>query len=288
MWRRIGPWLTPLLVAVEVVLVWSGVLSLLDAVIVAVVVEALLAVTVIGRTVAAVRSFRTGRSCGRDGWTAAEDACAEVLPRPAARVILIEARMWVCLVRWLGRRRPTGVTFTYGRNVAPLMRIVLALVVVEGVIVEAVLATVLGHAGPWVWIALGLHLYGLVWIGGFLGSLRVVPHEVGDRTVRLRDSVFATIDVPLDGIAWAAPNRRGHTGRSGFTVDADGSALLAYGDTSVRLVLRSDADVHVGIAPAPAGLRTIDVSTDAPDALVRAIRSRLATVPGTTPPHSDQ
>jgi hypothetical protein len=59
--------------------------------------------------------------------------------------------------------------------------------------VEAVLVAVLGHGNPWVWIALGLHGYGLSWIGGFLGSLTVLPHKVGSTALVLRDSGAALI-----------------------------------------------------------------------------------------------
>lgn len=80
-WRRIGPWITPVLVLAEVVLVWTGVLSLLDAVIV-IVVEILLAVAVIGRRTVAIRAFRGDRRGGEDVWTAAGNGLSEILPRP--------------------------------------------------------------------------------------------------------------------------------------------------------------------------------------------------------------
>ncbi len=283
-WERIAPWLTPVLVVVEVVLVWSGVLSLRDAVIIIVVVEVLLAVTVVGRGIAVVRSFRAGRAENRDAWTAAEDALAQLLPRPGARVLLIEARMWVCLVQWLARRRPPGATFGYGRSLRPLIRIVLAMLVVEGAVVEVVLVAILGHRSAWVWVALGLHVYGLIWMGGFLGSLTVLPHEIDDRYLRLRDSVFTTVVVPLASVVSVEQRRRGSSGRSGWKLDDHGGALLAYGDASVRLVLCPDPGVLLGTAPAPEGLRTIDLTADDPAAFVRAVAA--ARPAGITPAES--
>jgi hypothetical protein len=270
LWRRVGPWLTIMLITVEIVLVWTGVLSLLNAVIIIVVVEALLVVTALGRGVVAIRAFRAGRIDGRDGWAAAEEALGELVPPQLARILLIEARMWVCLVEWITRRRPPERVFEYGASLRPIMRIVLGLLVIEGLVVEAVLAAVLGHDNPWVWVALGLHVYGLIWIGGFLSSLSVLPHQVGPTALVLRDSVFTVINIPLTAIASMTERRRGHSGRSGFTVD-DGTGLLAYGDATVRIVLHPDSKVRVGTRPALAGLRRIDLTADNPTAFVRAV-----------------
>lgn len=226
-----------------------------------------------------MRSYRAGRAEGHYSWLAAENGLAQLLPRPAARVLLIEAQMWVCLVRRLARHRPRGEVFTYGRSVRPLMRIVLVLLVVEGVIVEGVLAALLGHSA-WVWVALGLHIYGLIWIGGFLGSLHVLPHVIGAGAVRLRDSVFASLAIPLDAIASVAVHMRANATRSGFTLDvATGAALLAYGDATVRIVLRPGSQLRLRGGPAPDGVRTIDVTVDDPRAFVQALETRLSGVP---------
>lgn len=151
------------------------------------------------------------------------------------------------------------------------MRIVLAMLVVEGAVVEVVLVAILGHGSAWVWVALGLHVYGLIWIGGFLGSLTVLPHEIDDRYLRLRDSVFTTVLVPLVSVVSVEQRRRGSSGRSGWKLDDHGGALLAYGDASVHLVLCRDPGVLLGTAPAPEGLRTIDLTADDPAAFVRAV-----------------
>lgn len=272
LWRRWGPWLTPALLAVEVALVWSGGLSVVGAVVIAVVVEALLAVTAIGRGLVAVRHYRAGRHGGRDGWAAAQDGLAQLLPARAARAVLIEARMWVCLLHALLHGGPTGPhAFTYARGIRPLMRVVLALLVFEGAIVEGILVAALGHS-PWVWIALGLHLYGLVWTGGFLGSLRVLPHQVGPRALLLRDSVFTTIAVPYAAIAAATVRTTASFGRSGFALDeASGSATFAYGDATVDLALHPDSGVTVNGRPAPPGLRVLRVTADDPHRFVQVL-----------------
>lgn len=191
-WRRAGPWITPVLVVVELVLVLGGVLSLTDAVIV--VVELALAVAAVSRGLAAMRRFGHDSGAGTDAWTAAENGLAEMAPRPVARAIVIEVRIWVCLLRWVARRRLGGEwAFEYGRSVRPLLMIVLGLVVLEGAVVDGVPVAILGHGSVWVWVAFGLHVYGLVWVAGFLASLRVEAHRLTPTAVRLGDSVFTKV-----------------------------------------------------------------------------------------------
>lgn len=274
---RIGPWLTPILLAIEVALVWSGVLTLLNAVLIVVVVELVLATTVLSRGAVAVGRFRAARSDGRDAWAAAEDALGRMVPGRAARVLFVEARMWVCLLRWVTRRGPAGHTFGYGRAMRPLLWVSLVLVIVEGVVVEMILAAVLGTGSPWVWLALGLHCYGLVWLGGFLGSLRVLPHEVDGYRVRLRDSVFTEISIPLTAVVSVAEHLCPNQGRSGLRVDQAGHALLAYGDATVRLHLTPEAGAL--IAGNPAGhLRTLDVTVDEPAEFAATVSARTHTI----------
>lgn len=271
-WRRVAPWLTPALVALEIALVWSGVLSVRNAVVIILVVEVLLACTVLSRVIVALRRFRRVRSAGSGVWWAAEDALAELLPRPAARVLLIEARMWVCLLQWIGRRRPTSHSYGYGRSLRALLWTLLLCGLVEGMVVELVLAATLGHASPWVWVTLGLHAYALVWIGGFLGSLQVLPHELDGASLRLRDSVFTTVTVPLAAIASATKHHRSNLGRSGWKID-DGIGLLAYGDAAVRIRLVPDHGVELGQNPEPRQLNAIDLTVDNPDEFVETLRA---------------
>jgi hypothetical protein len=60
----------------------------------------------------------------------------------------------------------------------------------------------------WVWVAFGLHVYGLVWAAGFLASLRVEAHRLTPTAVRLGDSVF-TKSRRRCGRCWRRPPRAG-------------------------------------------------------------------------------
>lgn len=80
--------LVPLVVLAEAILVWSGVMDLGDAVLVAVGLEALLFLVGVGGLVLVVRRYRKERKAGLEPWRALEDGLSLVLPRAAARFVL--------------------------------------------------------------------------------------------------------------------------------------------------------------------------------------------------------
>lgn len=280
-WRRAGPWITPALVVAEIVLVWSGRLRLRDAVIVLVVVELLLAVAVVSRSASAFRRFTSSRSEGNDAWRAAEDGLARLIPRGAVRVLLFEARMWVCCFQLILMRRPGARgAFSYHRGLQPVLLVVLALVILELGILEIVLAAILGGS-VWVWVALGVHVYAVVWVIGFLGSIRLRPHLVAPDGLRLRDGVLTDLVVPYDGIAGVRAVARDNFGRSGFKIDRDeGSALLAYGAATVRLDLRPRARIEVNGEARPAEFTHLAITADDAAGFVREVKRRLAEFAG--------
>ena len=65
--KRALKWLLPALVAVEVVLVWSGLLELRDAVIVIAAVEVLLVIVGMGEVLLVARRYRRGRRVSTPG-----------------------------------------------------------------------------------------------------------------------------------------------------------------------------------------------------------------------------
>lgn len=243
--NRLGPWVVPALLVAEVALVLSGRLAPGTAVIVIVVVELLLVLIAGTRIMAAIRAMRSSRASGFDGWAAAEDGLARVVPRRVARVILIEPRLLACLVRWLTGRHggSTGTAFSYHRSMGLLIWACFALALVEGAVVELVLVSVLPH-GPWPWVSLGLHVYALLWLAGFYASMATRPHRLDEHGIRLRDSVFNEIVVPYAAIRDVRSEVYPNTGRSGFRV-TDRSALLAYGDATVAVTLDSEHPLRI-------------------------------------------
>lgn len=277
-WRHVGPWATPLLAVVEITVVTSGVLAVRTAVIVGVVIEAAFWVAALSGTIAAVRRYRSGRAEGLDGWVAAEDALALLVPRPIARVLLMEPRLLSCLVRWSTGRHEGRCpdAFSSLGNLRPLLVTIVLLVAGEGVVVETLLAVVV-PGSVWVWVALGVHAYALAWLIGLLASFVTRPHRIGPDAVLVRDGIFGELQIPAAAIVDARITRHANFGRSGLRVDpASKTAVLAMGDANVELDLDPTAEIQRSGAFAPLRLRRLSITVDDPLVFVRALRLRCA------------
>lgn len=274
-WRKVAPWLTPLLVAVEVGLVWSGLLGLRDAVILGLVVEALLWVVALRGVVAGVRHYRAGRATGLDLWQSAEAGLAQLVPRSLAKVILFEPRLWVCLARWVTGRYPTEATraFRYDAGLRWIFWGAAGLVVLEGAAVDVVLGLAL-PGSIWVWVSLGVHAYALLGVVGFLASWVTRPHLVADDALLVRDGTLNELTVPYPAIRDARAEVRPRFGRSGLRVDDGGHAVLALGDATVALTLDPTQPVDIaGRGPTP--LATLRVTVDRPGEFLWALHPRV-------------
>jgi hypothetical protein len=245
---RFGPWMAPAVVVAEVVLVLSGVLSLRWAVISGVALEIVLAAVIGGRLVVATKGYVSSRASGRDLWTAAEDGLAQVVPRPLARFIVVEPRLWWALAQWCtGRPGRGSASFGYHRGLRLLFWAIFIFTCVELVVVDTVLVLAVSDR-IWLWISLGLHLYALVALLGFWASFVTRPHLLGPDELALRDGVFGEVAIPYSAIVDVAArtaNAGGMGGRSGLRIDeATRTARLSVG-TSTTVVLSLDPTVPV-------------------------------------------
>ncbi|MGH3096554.1 MAG: hypothetical protein ACRDMV_11225 [Streptosporangiales bacterium] len=268
-WGRAGPWLTPAMIAVEAGLAWSGLLSVWNAIMVAVAVELLLAAVVVSRTIAAVRRFRAGRRERADFWVAAEGALAQLVPRRFARFLLLEARLWACLARWVAGRHKQG--YGYHGGVRPLIWVAVGLVVVEGAVLDVVLALAI-PGSPWLWVAAGVHAYALLLLLGFCGSLVTRPHLLGEEALLLRESVVTEVAVPYAAILGMRTGSYPGYGRSWFKVYAEREvATLAYTDANIVLTLDREIPLLVNGSLCDTPLGTLYLTADDPRAFVAAI-----------------
>ncbi|GAB05530.1 hypothetical protein GOAMR_40_00200 [Gordonia amarae NBRC 15530] len=277
-WRRVAPWLLPALVLVEAMLVLTGRIGLGVAVWIILAVESLLLVAAVIRIVAAVRRFNNGRAEGADRWRAAEDGLGEMIPRKAVKAILIEPRMLACIGAWIrsfGKPRPDNVeSFRYGAQLRTFVGVLVVVVLVEGALIDLILAAVI-PGSAWIWVVLGLHVYGAMWLMGLLASMYTRPHLLTDTGLVVRDSVFNELSVPYDAILGVAQVDHPNSGRSGLKLSpADRTAVMAYGIANVEISLRESVSIKdLGHVP----VRRLRISVDDPAGLVRAIdeRSRL-------------
>ena len=174
--KRLIKYLLPALVAVEVILVWSGMLNLKEAVVIVAGVEVLIFVTGIGEIILMVRRYRKDRTSGLDFWTALEGGLSVLLPRPIARFVSAEPRLFYCLTKWVFRRTKLEEgEFSYHKRSSLDMLVLLVVFVspVEVLVIEVLLQAFL----PLLWLrllVLFLEVYGLFWFLGFYAS-RISP-----------------------------------------------------------------------------------------------------------------
>ncbi len=168
-----------------------------------------------------------------------------------------------CLFTWLFHRGSTGEAFGYGRSFRPLVYVLLVMSIVEGLVVEFVLAAVLPGTF-WPWLLLALHLYGVLWILGLLASLTTRPHLLGPDSLVLRDSAFSELTIPLSAVTSITAVARPNTLRSGLKVDGD-TALYAYGDANIAVHLDPVDD------PRLTGVRHLHLTMDEPRRFLDAV-----------------
>lgn len=125
----------------------------------------------------------------------------------ARRAVLFELRLYRSLYRWVTRRpvvpSPDVEAVGYSRTVTPVMLLWIFGSAVEMVIVHLIV--------PWPVvriILLVVSVWGLVWMVGFLASLKVYPHLVSDSTLWVRHGATVDIAIPWDAVATVVHHRR--------------------------------------------------------------------------------
>ena len=188
------------------------------------------------------------------------------------RVIAFEWKLYVALLRWIFRRPhvPAGaVPFRYIGAIAAILWGFIYASAIELVAVHFIL--------PWekVRLVVGiLSLWGLVWMLGYMASLRVYPHLVSDAGLRIRHGFSKDFAVPLDAIASIAVRERVRDKSRAIQVDQGEQ------DTVLNVVIANRTNVDVALS------RPIDLAgqesptvlrfyTDDPRGLVAQVRERL-------------
>lgn len=273
--QRALKWSLPVLILVEIALVRSGWLSIAEAVVVLVIVEAMLTLVAGVQAIRAVRRFQRQRAAGESGVAAFEDALTVLLPQRLARLIALELHLWICLGRWLLRRsRPDERDFSYRKRsiLGALVLLVILTAPVEILTLELLI--------PWAWlrwILLTLAIYGMIWLIGLYASLVVLPHRVADDGLWLRYGLLNEGFVPFAEIAEVAhAPRRVPDSRDGLRVSEREQAayLTVGGRTDVTIALARPVSFRTAFGwTAPVVL--VHVAVDDPTRFVSALQSRL-------------
>ena len=273
--KRALKWLLPVLVAVEAVLVWSGLLELRDAVIVIVAVEVLLVIVGMGEVLLVARRYRRGRAEGLDTWRALEEGLALIVPRRVARVVVLEPRLWVCLLRWASRRmRPGEDDFSYHkRSLAGGLVAVVALTTPAELLIWEILV-------PWAWLRIALlivGIYALIWVLGFYASLAVLPHRLEVDGLRLHYGAFAQGFIPYSEIERIERKaRKAPKPGDGLQTHPEENALYLAtgGKTDLTLHLRTPQVID-GLLRTSEPATTIHLSADQPEKVTSKLRQRV-------------
>jgi hypothetical protein len=281
---RFTRWLLPLLIVAEIGVVRSGLIDLGSAIGIAVAVEGLLLLVASRNIVIAARRYRQNRGVGLDGWSALEDGLTAFFPRPIARLVALEPRIWSYLWIWLFRRRKTGVDeFPYRKRsyVITYLLLVVVSTPVEIFAFEVLL--------PWAWlraVLLILGIYTFVWIFAFNASLSVLPHRLRATGLDLHYGFVAGGHIPYPAIERVILERRRPKDGEGLrVVKGENTAYLAVGGrTDLTLVLREPLRLE-GLLARTEPVTTICVAADDPQKLYDALASAIPSpsVPGVSP-----
>ena len=198
-----------------------------------------------------------------------EALLGRVLPGRLVAVLLAEPRGFVAVVRWIRRAGPAGQLFPHHRDVVIILWVITTMMVLEGAVVDVLLRVILGPS-PWVWIALGLHMYFVYTIVAMYAAMVTRPHSLDSAALHLRSGLGFAATVPLIAIEAADAGRFPDFDRSRWKVDEDGNATMAPREANVRLTLAPGAEITVNGRSLPTP-RTIHITVDEPRRLAAAI-----------------
>jgi len=218
------------------------------------------------------KSVKGFRSAVGDPWKGLEKALSDVMPAPAARLLVMEFRLWDSLYAWM-RRRPLGSdAFAYHSRspIGLVMGIVLLTTPLEIAVIELLI--------PWPWlriVTLVLALYAVLWLIMLFASLRSIPHRLTPEGLDLRYGALAGAFIPYERIAeahvmMAQPPKTG----DGLQVVDDKAYLAVGGETNlvVRLSEPMSLDKTLGQTPP---VQEIHFVTDEPKRMIERLVARL-------------
>lgn len=195
--------------------------------------------------------------------------------RLVRRVVRLELDLYVALARWVLRRpgAPAGTSpWGYSRLVTPVMALWIFASAMEIPLVHVLT--------PWEPVRIALLVvsaWGLVWMLSLLASLRVYPHLVDERGLRVRFGTFADVVLPWEAISAILKDERDVTGiRFVRPLETDAGVDL-------QLVVNGRTNVHVALSrpvSVPYRGRRLEVDAvtfwvDEPRDFIAAVRREL-------------
>ncbi|GGM41725.1 hypothetical protein GCM10012275_10860 [Longimycelium tulufanense] len=241
---RYTRWILPAVLLVELVLIFGGVISLSDGVMVVVILEATIALVVIAELLAMRRAVKRARARGQTLFQAVLDSLDQVLPPWGARIIRHDLIMWRAIWFVLHGQQDVshdGAAIHYSKQLRPMFWVFFFIFPIEAVLVELLL--------PWPTVRLVLlilGILGIIWYLAFIATLYKYPHTIDPRTLRVRWSAFHNYSVPAAKIQSVRFTRkRWQVKRSVEVVDGVLVAEIEK-ETNVLVQLREPHRMHLG------------------------------------------
>lgn len=248
----------------------TGVLSLRTGLVVALALEALLAVVLVVEAAAFRRAYQAVRADGGGRGAGLVAGAEAVWPPVVFRLARSEAGV-IRALWWAARRRPAfgpgDLPLPYAGRFRLVLGALTALGALETVVVHVLLPWEIARC-----VLLAVSLYALVWVLGSGLSLFQHPHLLRDDELVLRFGHLRTVVVPLAGLV-AVRRRVEAEHRKILLRDGDRLVLSVMGDTDVELCF----DPPVLVAGQDDPVARVAFWADDPQAAVRLLRDR--TVP---------
>jgi hypothetical protein len=199
----------------------------------------------------------------------------EVL-RIAGRLVVLEVRLYVALLRWCARRKDVPAAaqpWPYAALVAPVLWLWIFGSATEVVVLHLVI--------PWETVRLVadvIGIWGLIWMMGTLAAYRIRPHLLLPDELRVRNSVYHDVAVPTTAIVSAAA-REAELPSSMRSLqvetvdDAQHVSVAVSGRTNVVLTLRPATPLRT--AKGTVAADTMRLWVDDPRAFVTQLNRRL-------------
>jgi hypothetical protein len=157
--------------------------------------------------------------------------------RFARWLVRLEIGIWRSLWLWIRRRksgvRPGVEPVSYAKEITPVLAVFVVLSLVELPVVHVLI--------PWDsvrLVVLVLSVWGLLWMVGYLASVRVFPHLLSPHGLRVRFGTHVDIEVPWSAVEGVSA-RRGSVPTGGSVVVEDGAVSVpVMKQTRVTVVLR--------------------------------------------------
>ncbi|MFD4352149.1 hypothetical protein ACFWPX_06300 [Nocardia sp. NPDC058518] len=191
----------------------------------------------------------------------------------ARSFVRLEVDIWVSLARVVARRPDTGGG-TPIRYAGAVSAIIWAFIVVSAVEIPAVHLLI-----PWPAariVALGLGVWGLLWMAGMLAAHHMYPHVLIGDLLRVRYLRRVGLDIALADIRAVRHDLRAYDGAKSLQLIGTGDETLAViigSSTNIRVILTQPQTFHT-----PQGdftVSTVAFWADDPQPTVAKIRAAM-------------